>query len=79
MMKDKGGVWDEIVSEKGLVTVSTKLEEVAAWWFADAMLGIEGVLDTMNKSKEHWFFWFRNSKSSLVSWIEKMKGYKIVP
>ncbi|KAM0011924.1 putative 3-oxo-5-beta-steroid 4-dehydrogenase [Helianthus debilis subsp. tardiflorus] len=77
MMKDKGGVWDEIVSEKGLV--STKLEEVAAWWFADAMLGMEGFLDTMNKSKEHGFFGFRNSKSSLVSWIEKTKGYKIVP
>ncbi|MFS7995747.1 putative oxidoreductase [Helianthus anomalus] len=79
MMKDKGGVWDEIVSEKGLV--STKLEEVAAWWFADAILGMEGVLDTMIKSKEHGFFafGFRNSKSSLVSLIEKMNGYKIVP
>ncbi|KAI7740173.1 hypothetical protein M8C21_009621, partial [Ambrosia artemisiifolia] len=77
MMKDKGGVWDNIVRENGLV--ATKLEEVAAWWFVDAMLGIEGVLDTMNKSKEHGFLGFRNSKSSFISWIQKMKDYKIVP
>ncbi|KAK1372696.1 hypothetical protein POM88_028889 [Heracleum sosnowskyi] len=35
MMKDKGPVWDKIVEEKGLVP--TKLEEVAAWWFADGL------------------------------------------
>ncbi|KAI3715986.1 hypothetical protein L6452_23004 [Arctium lappa] len=76
MMKDKGGVWDEIVREKGLLV--TKLEEVAQWWFVDMILGSECMLDTMNKSKEHGFWGFRNSKSSLVSWIDKMKGYKIV-
>ncbi|KAI3715984.1 hypothetical protein L6452_23002 [Arctium lappa] len=76
MMKDKGGVWDEIVREKGLLV--TKLEEVAQWWFVDMILGSECMLDTMNKSKEHGFWGFRNSKSSLVSWIDKMKGYKFV-
>ncbi|KAI7755697.1 hypothetical protein M8C21_032601 [Ambrosia artemisiifolia] len=77
MMKDKGGVWDEIVREKGLVV--TKLEEVAVWWFVDMILGGECMLDSMNKSKEHGFLGFRNSKSSLISWVDKMKGYKIVP
>ncbi|KAI3715982.1 hypothetical protein L6452_22999 [Arctium lappa] len=37
MMKDKGGVWDEIVREKGLLV--TKLEEVAQWLFVDMILG----------------------------------------
>ncbi|KAK1414541.1 hypothetical protein QVD17_30287 [Tagetes erecta] len=77
MMKDKGSVWDEIVKEKGLAV--TKFEDVAVWWFVDVILGNEGMLDSMNKSKEHGFLGFRNSKSSLVSWIDKMKGYKIVP
>lgn len=77
MMKDKGPVWDKIVEEKGLAP--TKLEEVAVWWFADICLGFECLLDTMNKSKEHGFLGFRNSKSSFISWIDKMKGYKIVP
>lgn len=77
MMKDKGDVWDEIVREKGLQV--TKLEEVGVWWFVDMILGGECMLDTMNKSKEHGFLGFRNSKSTLISWIDKMKGYKIVP
>lgn len=77
MMKDKGPVWDEIVKEKGLAP--TKLEEVGVWWFADVVLGMECALDTMTKSKEHGFLGFRNSKSSLISWIDKIKGYKIVP
>lgn len=51
MMKDKGGVWDEIVKEKELLPM--KLEEIGAWWFVDAVLSIEGMLDIMNKSKEH--------------------------
>ncbi|KAK3013895.1 hypothetical protein RJ639_009423 [Escallonia herrerae] len=76
-MKDKGPVWDEIVKEKGLLP--TKLEEVGVWWFVDLMLGGEGLLDTMNKSKEHGFLGFRNTKNSFISWIDKMKAYKIVP
>ncbi|XP_059652978.1 3-oxo-Delta(4,5)-steroid 5-beta-reductase-like [Cornus florida] len=77
MMKDKGPVWDEIVSENGLSP--TKLEEVGVWWFADFALNCESMLDSMNKSKEHGFLGFRNSKSSFISWIDKMKAYKIVP
>ncbi|WOG82462.1 hypothetical protein DCAR_0101626 [Daucus carota subsp. sativus] len=77
LMKDKGPVWDEIVKVNGLTP--TKLEDVAIWWFVDMVLGIECPLDTMNKSKEHGFLGFRNSKSSLITWIDRMKGYKIVP
>ncbi|CAL5383820.1 unnamed protein product [Camellia sinensis] len=53
MMKDKGPVWEQIVREHGLEP--TRLEEVGVWWFADSMLGWEGLPDNMNKSKEHGF------------------------
>ena len=45
----------------------------------DLILGGEALLDSMNKSKEHGFLGFRNSKNSFISWIDKVKGYKIVP
>jgi hypothetical protein len=77
MMKDKGGVWEEIVRENRLL--NTKLEDVGDWWFADFMMRVEGVLDNMNKAKEHGFLGFRNSKNSFISWIDKTKAYKIVP
>lgn len=77
MMKDKDEVWDQIVREKDLVP--TKLEEVECWWFVDAMLSYGSNLDSMNKSKEHGFVGFRNTKTSFVSWIDKMKASKIVP
>ncbi|KAJ7961940.1 3-oxo-Delta(4,5)-steroid 5-beta-reductase-like [Quillaja saponaria] len=77
LMKDKGDVWEEIVKANQLQP--TKLEEVGVWWFVDVILGMEGLLDSMNKSKEHGFLGFRNSKNSFISWIDKMKGYKIVP
>ncbi|KAK1393173.1 Progesterone 5-beta-reductase [Heracleum sosnowskyi] len=77
LMKDKESVWDEIVKQNKLVP--TKLQLVGDWWLADHTLGIEYPLDTMNKSKEHGFLGFRNSKSSFVHWIEKLKVSKIVP
>ncbi|CAK9143298.1 unnamed protein product [Ilex paraguariensis] len=77
MMKGKGPVWEEIVREKGLLP--TKLEDVGVWWFVDIILGGGGVLDTMNKSKEHGFLGFRNTKNAFISWIDKVKAYKIVP
>lgn len=72
------GVWEEIVREEGLV--ATRLEEVAQWWFVDAMLGYKELhLDSMNKSKEHGFLGFRNTHKSFLSWIDKLKACKIVP
>nr|ALV83442.1 1,4-reductase 1.2b [Olea europaea subsp. europaea] len=76
-MKDKGPVWDEIVKINNLE--ATKLEEVATFWFADVIFGFECMLDSMNKSKEHGFLGFRNTKYSLISVIDKMKSHKIVP
>ncbi|OIT02000.1 PREDICTED: 3-oxo-Delta(4,5)-steroid 5-beta-reductase-like [Nicotiana attenuata] len=77
MMKDKGEIWDEIVKENGLVP--NKLEQVGGWWFVDIVLSGECPLDTMNKSKEYGFLGFRNSKKAFISWIDKVKAYKIVP
>lgn len=77
MMKDKGPVWDEIVRQNGLVP--TKLENVGNWWFLDIIFRLDSTLDSMNKSKEHGFVGFRNSTTSFVSWIDKMKSYRIVP
>ncbi|XP_016207290.1 3-oxo-Delta(4,5)-steroid 5-beta-reductase-like [Arachis ipaensis] len=75
LMKDKGGVWDEIVKKNKLQ--ATKLEDVGDWWFADIILGMEAVLDNMNKAKEHGFLGFRDSKKSFINWIERTKAYKI--
>jgi hypothetical protein len=38
VIKDKKGVWEEIVRENGLRP--TKLEDVGDWWFADFMLRV---------------------------------------
>ncbi|KAJ6344780.1 hypothetical protein OIU76_006328 [Salix suchowensis] len=76
-MKDKGAVWEEIVRENQLLP--TKLEEVGAWWFVDLIFGGEVAIPSMNKSKEHGFLGFRNSKKSFISWIERMKACKVVP
>ncbi|XP_010530504.1 PREDICTED: 3-oxo-Delta(4,5)-steroid 5-beta-reductase-like [Tarenaya hassleriana] len=77
MMKGKEALWQEIVKENQLQ--KTRLEEVGTWWFVDMMLGVQGMIDSMNKSKEHGFLGFRNSKNSFISWVDKYKAYKIVP
>ncbi|KAL5219687.1 hypothetical protein ABZP36_020371 [Zizania latifolia] len=77
-MAGKEAVWTEIVKDNELV--ETELEEVANWWFVDAVFGVESEhLDSMNKSKEHGFLGFRNTVNSFNTWIEKMKVFKIVP
>ncbi|MBA0623652.1 hypothetical protein Godav_009102 [Gossypium davidsonii] len=79
MMKEKEGVWEEIVKENQLQ--KTSLQVVGNWWFTDAKLSapLQVPLLSMNKSKEHGFLGFRNSRNSFVTWIDKMKAYKIVP
>ncbi|KAK3231264.1 hypothetical protein Dsin_003145 [Dipteronia sinensis] len=73
------GAWEcySIASDADLIP--TKLEEVGQWWFADVVLTVENALLCMNKSKEHGFLGFRNSKNSFITWIDKLKSYKIVP
>ena len=65
-----------IVREKELLP--TKLEDVAHWWFIDLVLGGESLLNSMNKSKER-FLGFRSSRNSLVWWVDKMRGHKLIP
>ncbi|XP_021800611.1 3-oxo-Delta(4,5)-steroid 5-beta-reductase-like isoform X2 [Prunus avium] len=77
MMRDKGGVWEEIVGENQLR--HTKLEELGLWEVVEVVLGGGAELSSMNKNKEHGFCGFRNSRNSLVYWIDKMKAHKIVP
>ena len=78
MMKDMGPVWDEIVRENELVP--TEIWEVAAWQLIDMCFQWDySLLDTMNKSKEHGFMGFRNTKTSFVSWIDKMRARRIIP
>ncbi|KAL9264619.1 (S)-8-oxocitronellyl enol synthase ISY1-like protein [Drosera capensis] len=72
LMKDKGEVWDKIYR-----LVATKLEQVGKWPFADGALRAEPAVGCMNKSKEHGFLGFRNTKSSFIYCIDKF--YKIVP
>ncbi|GLJ25473.1 hypothetical protein SUGI_0487670 [Cryptomeria japonica] len=77
-MKDKGPVWDAIVKENNLLP--TKVEEVGNWWFADHVLNAPfECANSMNKSKEHGFFGFRDSETSFLSWIDKMKASNIIP
>jgi hypothetical protein len=76
-MKDKEPVWEEIVKKNQLLP--NKLEQVGGWWFADLIFGGPGIVTNLNKTKEHGFLGFRNSKKSFVSWLDKMKDYKVVP
>ncbi|KAL5728675.1 Delta(4)-3-oxosteroid 5beta-reductase [Ranunculus cassubicifolius] len=76
LMKGKDAIWDEIVKEKGLSP--HPLSEVGMWWFVDCVFNLNW-LNCTNKCKEHGFFGFRNSKKSLLTWIERMKAYKLVP
>lgn len=76
-MEGKERVWAEMVKEKGLM--ETKLNEVGNWSVIDLMFFGEHPLDCMNKSKEHGFRGFRNSKKSFVNWIAKIKASHIVP
>lgn len=77
-MKDKGPVWDKIVREYGLYP--SKLEDVAHWWFLEGSLSYpRDVLMSMNKSKEHGFFGFRNTQKSFLSFFDKMRERKLIP
>ncbi|XP_010556422.1 PREDICTED: 3-oxo-Delta(4,5)-steroid 5-beta-reductase-like isoform X2 [Tarenaya hassleriana] len=77
MMEGKDRVWGEIVKEKDLE--KTKMEEMGEWWVVDLILRVEGMVDCMNKSKEHGFLAFRNSTKSFAYWIDKYRAHKIVP
>uniref|UniRef100_A0A7N0UEB6 PRISE-like Rossmann-fold domain-containing protein n=1 Tax=Kalanchoe fedtschenkoi TaxID=63787 RepID=A0A7N0UEB6_KALFE len=77
MMKDKGPMWEEIVSSHGLEP--TELGQVANWASTGYLMNVEPIMGCMNKSREHGFLGFRNSKTSFASSIGKLKAHKIVP
>ncbi|CAN4111715.1 unnamed protein product [Withania somnifera] len=78
LMKDKGPVWDKIVRDNKLV--STTLQEVGCWGFADMLLaGGTSRLSSINRSKEHGFIGFRNSTNSFIFWIQKAKDNRLIP
>lgn len=77
IMKDKGHVWDEIVKANELE--ANELGSLANWLSMDFVFNTEPIMACMNKSKEHGFSGFRNSKTSFASWIDKLKASKIVP
>lgn len=78
MMKDKGPVWDKIVRDNNLI--STSLEEVGLWDFADMLLaGGTSRLSNINRSKENGFIGFRNSLNSFIFWIHKAKQNRLIP
>lgn len=80
-MKNKRGVWEEIVKEKGLV--ESRLEELwEQWWsYVDSVLNgnLKKGVSSMNKSKEYGFLGFRNTESSCLEWIDMLKTHKIIP
>lgn len=80
-MKDKSGVWEEIVKENGLV--ESRLEEFGEqWWlYVDRILNmnLKNAVSSMNKSKEHRFLGFRNTESSCLEWIDMLRNHKIIP
>lgn len=80
-MKDKSGVWEEIVKEKGLV--ESRLEELGdQWWLhVDRILNrnLKNGVSSMNKSKEYGFLGFRNTERSCLEWIDMLKTHKIIP
>ena len=78
LMKDKCTVWDALVAENGLSP--TKLEDVGNWLFVDKMLSLPyPCVYSMKKSKELGFFGFRNTETSLLYWVDKLREKKIIP
>ncbi|CAA2998868.1 mutant iridoid synthase [Olea europaea subsp. europaea] len=77
LMKDKDSVWDEIVKKNNLMP--TKLKEIAAFWFADIAFCLENVLSSTHKNRLHGFMGFRNTYTSFVSCIDKMRAYRFIP
>lgn len=78
IMKDKGPVWEKIVQDNGLYP--SKLEEVGHWWFVQGSLNATSdTLMSMNKSKEHGFFGFRNTEKTFLSFFDRMRERKLIP
>lgn len=60
-MVGKEALWALVVGEKGLV--KTELNDIAAWWYVDAVINTDKEYLGSIKCKEHGFFGFRNTVS----------------
>ncbi|KAL5987761.1 hypothetical protein ACLOJK_035514 [Asimina triloba] len=77
-MKGKGGVWEEIVRENGLV--ETKLEEITCFDAMSSVLrfGFQHVC-CMNKSRESGFLVHVDTLKSLRKWVERYREMNVLP
>ena len=77
-MEKKGGIWDSIVRENGLV--ETKLEEIACFGVLNTVLHFRFQhVSSMNKSREFGFLGYVDTLKSLRSWVERLREMNIIP
>lgn len=78
IMCDKGPVWDEIVRLNLLCP--TRIEDLANWWFLDALLRCPfKLLASTEKCRDHGFCSTKDTESSLGYWIDKMRDGRLLP
>jgi len=77
-MADKAPVWDQIVSHDGLRYSS--LDDVAAWDFADFVLGWDyDVISSMNKARKAGFEQFVDTEEMIFSQLNEYRQKKVLP
>ncbi|WP_028473307.1 SDR family oxidoreductase [Nocardioides alkalitolerans] len=77
-MADVEPVWARVVERHGLV--EPDLARVASWWHTDADLGrgMEVVTD-MNKSRTAGFSATRDTRATLLDYVEQYRSARIIP
>ncbi|XP_057956196.1 (S)-8-oxocitronellyl enol synthase CYC2 [Malania oleifera] len=77
-MGDKGGLWEEIVEEEGLL--QTKMEDLANWAFLDALFRCPvKMLGTRDKADRLGFNARYGMRDSVLYWIDFMRDEKLIP
>ncbi|KAG9453989.1 hypothetical protein H6P81_006893 [Aristolochia fimbriata] len=77
-MADKGRVWEEIVEEEGLR--ATRMEDVANWWFMDAVLRCPvKLLGSREKADRFGFTETLEPAESILYWVDRMREEKLIP
>ncbi|KAL5991458.1 hypothetical protein ACLOJK_012367 [Asimina triloba] len=77
-MHDKGAVWEEIVEKEGLR--KTKMEELANWWFLDAVFRCPvKILCSRKKAESRGFTMGFGALESILYWVDCMKKDRLIP
>ncbi|XP_058106992.1 (S)-8-oxocitronellyl enol synthase CYC2 [Magnolia sinica] len=77
-MHDKGPVWEEIVEKEGLKR--TQMEDLANWWFMDAVFGCPvKILASRNKVERLGFGTSFGTVESILYWVDCMREEKLIP